>query len=78
MPCTAFTPRPPHWQVDEKAEAPAGRGGAACAAIGSRRLLVYGGASREPTAWDDWWVLELSGPGAAWTKISPVVKLSQK
>lgn len=56
-----------------------GRGGAACVAIGPRRVLLYGGASREPTALGDWWLLELGEAGSgAWTRISPVVKLSRK
>lgn len=65
--------------MDEASEAPAGRGGAACVAIGGRRILCYGGANREATAFSDWWLLELGGEGAAaWTRISPVVKLSHK
>lgn len=59
---------------------PAGRGGAACVAIGGRRVLCFGGADRTPTVYDDWWLLELGeqvGSGV-WTKVSPVIKLSKQ
>lgn len=65
-------------QTDPGSEAPPGRGGAACCAIGGRRILVYGGADRSPAAFDDWWVLELTESGGHWTKVSPVVKLTHK
>jgi len=60
---------------------PPGRGGAACVAIGRRRVLLYGGADRTPTALDDWWLLDLGSSGGSeghWTKISPAVRRSQK
>lgn len=65
-------------QADPGSEAPPGRGGAGCVAIGRQRILVYGGADRTPTAFSDWWLLELGESGAHWTRISPVVKLSAK
>ncbi|KAL4452294.1 hypothetical protein ABPG75_007956 [Micractinium tetrahymenae] len=65
-------------QAELGSEAPPGRGGAGCVAIGKQRILVYGGADRTPTAFGDWWLLELGESGAHWTRISPVVKLSAK
>ena len=66
-------------QVEAGSEAPPGRGGAACVAIGGNRVLVYGGADRAPQAFGDFWLLELSGSGHAhWTKVAPAVKLSHK
>lgn len=66
-------------QVGAESESPAGRGGAACVAIYGGRTLCYGGASRVPTGFNDWWLLEL-GPGGSgsWTKLSPAAKLSRK
>ena len=40
---------------------PAPRGGHACAALGSR-VLLFGGADRNPTVFDDLWVLETGAP----------------
>ncbi|KAL4441275.1 hypothetical protein ABPG77_011512 [Micractinium sp. CCAP 211/92] len=65
-------------QAEPGSEAPPGRGGAGCIAIGRHRILLYGGADRVPTAFGDWWLLELGESGAHWTRISPVVKLSAK
>lgn len=74
------SPYPYLLQVDKGSEAPVGRGGAACVAIGGRSILLFGGASRDPAAFDDWWLMELSDGrgGGTWTRISPVVKLSHK
>ncbi|PRW57469.1 galactose oxidase [Chlorella sorokiniana] len=66
-------------QVDDGSEVPAGRGGAACTALDGRRILCFGGADREPRAFDDLWLLELGADGQGhWTRVSPVLKLSRK
>lgn len=66
-------------QIDKGSEAPLGRGGAACVAIGPRRVLLVGGASRDPQPFGDIWLLELGeGGSGTWTRISAVVKLSNK
>lgn len=66
-------------QTDPESEAPPERGGAACVAIGANRLLLFGGANRASTAFNDWWLLEVDhGDSGHWTKISPVVKLSKR
>jgi hypothetical protein len=80
---TAAYQLPPAHLVSQQAElgseVPPGRGGAACVAIGGRRVLLFGGADRGPTPWGDWWLLELGSGGAAhWTKIAPVLNLSHK
>lgn len=70
---------PTQLQVDQGSEVPAGRGGAACTALDGRRILCFGGANREPVAFDDFWLLELGPDGQGhWTRISPVLKLSRK
>ncbi|GAX80078.1 hypothetical protein CEUSTIGMA_g7516.t1 [Chlamydomonas eustigma] len=50
---------------------PSPRGGIACTAINSTKLIVFGGSDREPSTYDDVWVLETAGQRLEWIRVTP-------
>ncbi|CAG9460707.1 unnamed protein product [Pedinophyceae sp. YPF-701] len=52
---------------------PAGRGGHCLAAL-STKVVLFGGADRAPTPFEDLWVLECEADVYQWTRITPTFK----